>query len=337
MANILIVDDDEISLEVLSGMLSREGHTCLLASNREEASEFMTASNKIELMLCDVNLPEGSGLDLIKPALLKPNNTAAIMVTGVDDPKVAKSALRRGAYDYITKPITLNRVLISLENALRRRQLEIANRNYQEDLERMIVQRTAKLQKAFEGTIQATALTVEWRDPYTAGHQKRVADLACAIAKECGFSDEQIDGVRVAGNIHDLGKIAIPAEILSKPSRLTENEFNLIKEHSQVGYDILKEIELPWPIADIVRQHHEKLDGTGYPQGLSGEEILIEARLITVADVVEAMASHRPYRPSLGIQKALDEIEKHKGDWFEPDFVDACLEMFNQKKYTLEY
>jgi putative nucleotidyltransferase with HDIG domain len=221
-------------------------------------------------------------------------------------------------------------------NALRRRQLEIANRVYKEDLERMIVERTSKLQQALDGIVRATALTVEMRDPYTAGHQKRVADLACAIASECDLSEDQIEGIRMAGIIHDLGKISVPAEILSKPSKLTQNEFNLIKEHPEVGYDILKELEFPWPIAKMVLQHHEKFDGSGYPQGLSGEEILIEARIIAVADVVEAMASHRPYRPGMGIDKALAEIVMKKGIHYDPKAVDACIKIFEHKKFTME-
>jgi putative nucleotidyltransferase with HDIG domain len=200
----------------------------------------------------------------------------------------------------------------------------------------MIAERSNKLQKAFDGIVRATALTVEWRDPYPAGHQRRVAELACAIAEEYGLSQEHIDGVSIAGLIHDLGKISVPAEILSKPSRLTKNEFNLIKEHPQVGYDILKEIEFPWPIAKIVLQHHERLDGTGYPQGLSAKDTHIESRIIAVADVVEAMASHRPYRPGKGVPSALKEIVDHKGVRYDPDIVDACLQVFDRKKFTLE-
>lgn len=335
MAHILVVDDDNLTRKLLDQMLEVDGHTCQLAVDCATARDHMKANN-YELILCDINLPGESGLDFVKSVSAEYKDTATIIVTGIDDPHVAKSALRRGIYDYITKPVSLNRLSISVANALRRRQLEIANRAYKEDLERMIVERTSKLQKALDGIVRATALTVEMRDPYTAGHQKRVADLACAIAGECGLSEDHIEGIRMAGIIHDLGKISVPAEILSKPSRLTQNEFNLIKEHPEVGYDILKELEFPWPIAKMVLQHHEKFDGSGYPRGLSGEEILIEARIITVADVVEAMASHRPYRPSKGIKKALAEIVKNKGIHYDPDIVDACIKIFKQKKFTME-
>jgi len=177
------------------------------------------------------------------------------------------------------------------------------------------------------------AFAVESRDPYTAGHQRRVADLAHAIGSEMGLSEERLVGIRMGGIIHDLGKISVPAEILSKPSRLNEHEFGMIKLHPQVGYDILKKIDFPWPIAQMVYQHHERMDGSGYPQGLSGKKILLEARILAVADVVEAMASHRPYRPALGIDKALEEILKNKNVFYDPEVVDACLKLFKEKGF----
>jgi PAS domain S-box-containing protein/putative nucleotidyltransferase with HDIG domain len=185
-----------------------------------------------------------------------------------------------------------------------------------------------KLRKVTGATIQAMAQTVEVRDPYTAGHQRRVSDLARAIATRMGLSPEQVDGIRMAGVVHDIGKISVPAEILSKPGILTDLEFSLIKTHPRVGYDILKEIEFPWDIAQIVLQHHERLDGTGYPHGLSSRNILLEAKILAVADVVEAMASHRPYRPALGIEKALQEISDKKGRLYDTGVVDTCLRLF---------
>jgi PAS domain S-box-containing protein/putative nucleotidyltransferase with HDIG domain len=193
-----------------------------------------------------------------------------------------------------------------------------------------------KLRKITGATIQAMAQTVEVRDPYTAGHQKRVADLARAIATRMGLSSDRVDGIRMAGAIHDIGKISVPAEILSKPGLLTPLEFSLIKTHAQIGYDILKDIEFPWDIATMVLQHHERLDGSGYPQGVTGERILLEARILTVADVVEAMASHRPYRPSLGMDKALEEIKDKRGRFYDPDVVDACLRLFSENKFTFK-
>ena len=192
------------------------------------------------------------------------------------------------------------------------------------------------LRKAIGGTIQAIVQVVEMRDPYTAGHQRRVADLARSIATEMGLPPDTIEGVRVAAVIHDIGKVSVPAEILSKPGKLTQNEFELIKDHAETGYDILKDVEFPWPIAEMIRQHHERLDGSGYPRGLKGDDTLIEARVIALADVVEAIASHRPFRPAHGIEVALDEIKKNRGTLYDPKIVDACLRLFTERKYTFD-
>ena len=192
-----------------------------------------------------------------------------------------------------------------------------------------------KLRKALGATVHAIAVVVETRDPYTAGHQRRVADLARAIATEMGLTTDQIDGVRMAGVIHDLGKISVPAEILSKPTKLTNLEFRLIKTHAQSGYDILKNIEFPWPIARMVLEHHERMDGSGYPNGLTGDKLLIESRILAVADVVEAIASFRPYRPAVGLDEALDEITKNKGNLYDPEVVDVCLRLFHEKGYKI--
>jgi PAS domain S-box-containing protein len=194
-----------------------------------------------------------------------------------------------------------------------------------------------RMRKALGATVQSISMIVEMKDPYTAGHQQRVSDLARAISTEMGLSADQRDFIRTASAIHDIGKISIPAEILSKSTKLTDMEFNLIKTHAQSGHDILKDIEFPWPVADVVLQHHERMDGSGYPQGLKGNDIFLEARIMAVADVVEAMASHRPYRPSLGIDCALDEISRNKGILYDADVVDACLKLFQEKGYTLVF
>jgi PAS domain S-box-containing protein len=185
-----------------------------------------------------------------------------------------------------------------------------------------------RLRKTLGATIQAMAAAVEVRDPYTAGHQRRVSDLARRIATDMKLGADRIDAIRMAGSIHDLGKIAVPAEILSKPTRLTENEYHLIRGHSITGFEILKDIDFPWPIARIVLEHHERINGTGYPGGLKGEDILLESKIMAVADTVEAMASHRPYRPALGVDAALDEIMKNRGVLYDPEAVDACLKIF---------
>jgi len=207
---------------------------------------------------------------------------------------------------------------------------EIENRK-QVQLE--LEQSFENLKKVMDATIQAISLTVEKRDPYTSGHQMRVAELTRAIAAAIGLSEDKIEGAFMAASIHDIGKISLPAEILAKPIQLSEIEVSLIQAHAQAGYDILKGIEFPWPIADIIIQHHERMDGSGYPQGLAGDSISIEARIIGVADVVETMSSHRPYRPSMGIDKALDEITCNSGILYDSQVVAACLKIFNENGF----
>ena len=192
------------------------------------------------------------------------------------------------------------------------------------------------LRKAVGVTIQVMGSVVETRDPYTAGHQTRSADLARAIATEMGLPHDKIDGIRMAGSIHDIGKLSIPVEILSKPTELSKNEFALIKEHACQGHKILKHVESPWPLAEMVYQHHERMDGSGYPRHLKGNDILMGARILAIADVVEAMASHRPYRPALGLNVALEEIENNKGTLYDTDAADACLRLFREKGFQLE-
>jgi len=339
---ILIVDDERPIRMLLQKILEANGYACRIAENAAEARTMMTEQVS-DLILCDINMPGESGLDFIRHVLKAYPDTAAIMVSAIGDPLLAESMLQLGVYDYIIKPMDRNGILISVANAFRRRDLEIANRSYRRNLEQMVDERTnslqrsmKKLENAMNGIVRAIAHTVETRDPYTAGHQRRVADLAAALAEAVGFERDMIEAVRVAAIIHDLGKISVPAEILSKPSRLTVNEFNLIKEHPQVGYDILKDIEFPWEIATMVYQHHEKLDGSGYPLGISGDEILPESRVLTVADVVEAMASHRPYRPGLGIDIALDEIEKNTGRLYDPEVAAACRALFKEGRFSFD-
>jgi len=199
-----------------------------------------------------------------------------------------------------------------------------------------IQQQLVQLQDSLEDTVRAIATIVEMRDPYTAGHQVRVADLAAAIAKQLGLSEEQVHAIHLAGIVHDLGKINIPAEILSKPGKITDLEFGLIKVHPQAGYNILKGINFSWPIAQMVLQHHERLDGSGYPQGLKSEAIMLEARILAVADVVEAISAHRPYRPGFGIEVALEEIIKNRGKFYDPQVVDACLAIFREQHYNFK-
>lgn len=229
---------------------------------------------------------------------------------------------------YSAKTMTINKqecIVFILQDITERKLLD-------EKLQRTL----ESLRKSVGTTIQVMISAIEMRDPYTAGHQLRVADIARAIATEMGLSPDKIDGIRMVGTIHDIGKMSIPTEILSKPTKLTKLEYALIQEHSQKGYEMLKNVESPWPLAEIVHQHHERINGTGYPQNLKGDEILLEARILAVADVVEAMASHRPYRASLGIEAAIEEIEKNKAILYDTDVVDACLKLFREQGFLFE-
>ena len=246
-------------------------------------------------------------------------------------------------YDTIRKkkdgtlfPVSMSGSSVLIEGKTKGKVILYQDITQRKQAEQQVKQGYEKLQRTMEATIYTISKIIETRDPYTAGHQNIVSQFAVAIAQEMKLPEDKIEGMRIAALVHDIGKISIPAEILSKPSKLNEMEFSLIKNHPKTGYDILKTIDFPWPVAKIVLQHHEKIDGSGYPQGLKGEKILLEAKIMAVADVVEAMFSHRPYRPSLGIDKALKEISQNKGILYDPEVVHACPKLFKEKEFKFE-
>ena len=303
--------DTDVSFNLQCVDLLSKGLKCLVSQN-------------IDAVLLDLGLPDNQGLGAIEYLRAKKASIPIIVLTGLNDESVAIEAVRRGAQDYLIKgSITgsmLSRVI----------RYAIERKNYEEELKRSL----EKFTRALNGTVKAMAMAVGIRDTYTAGHQKRGADLARAIAQEMNLVPERVEGVQLACMIHDIGKISIPSEILSKLALLSKLELSLIKIHPQVGYDILKEIDFPWLIAKTVLQHHERINGSAYPAGLKNGDILLEAKVLAVADVVEAIASHRPYRPAFGTKEAIDEITRKQGILYDPAVVKSCLRLFQNKEFS---
>ena len=327
---ILVVDDDDDIRDILSYGIEASGCHCLTADSGEAALKVLEAE-PLEVVISDVQMKGMSGLDLCR-TIKKNYDADVIIITGLVNNFAYEEIIGQGASDFIEKPIRLAEIVARLKRVLYERQTREQLRRTAEELRR----NGQRFQKAMEGSVQAIALAVEMRDPYTSGHQNRVADLACAIARIMELPQDRIYGLRMASVIHDLGKLTIPGEILCKPGRLSGPEYAMIQTHVQSGYDILKKIDFPWPLADIVMQHHERLDGSGYPQGLSGGEILLEARILSVADVFETIGSHRPYRPSLGMQKAMNELIDNSGRLYDPDVVAACRKLVDEMGYRLD-
>ena len=341
---ILIVDDDPLNIKLMKAELPVEKFETLSAPDGPQAIQIVL--NELpDLILLDIMMPEMDGFEVCRrlKSMEESKEIPVIFLSSLTGLEEKVRGFGLGAVDFISKPFQREelqaRLRTHLELSRLRTKLEdqVVERTIQlQRLTEELKQSLEKLRKTMVGIIQAMALTVESKDPYTAGHQLRVSHLAKAIAQEMGLSQDQIEAVRMSGMVHDLGKISFPAQILSKPTRLSELEFGLIKVHPQISFDILKDIDFPWPVAQIVFQHHERINGTGYPLGLFGNEIYLEARILAVADVVEAIASHRPYRPALGIKKALEEISQNRDILYDPEAVDACLRLFKEKGFKLK-
>jgi putative nucleotidyltransferase with HDIG domain len=286
---------------------------------------------KTDVVITDVVMPGESGISLLEKVKKKYGyETDVMVITGFADDLEYEEIIRKGACDFIKKPLSPRELLIRLKRVLRERSTLMERNQATEKLNESI----GKLKRILDETVNTLGSALEKRDPYTAGHQHRVARLSCAIAEEIGLSKDCIEGIRIAGLLHDIGKISTPTDILNKPSKLSVNEFNLIKEHSRTGYEILKNIESNSSIADLVLQHHERMNGTGYPLGIAGKDILLEARILAVADCVEAIDSHRPYRPALGMSAALEEISMNRGTLYDAQVVDTCLRLINERGFT---
>ncbi len=329
-AKVMVIDDDDSVLRTTILILEEEGYQIEAFSTGKEAIDKFDSN--IHAVVLDINMPDMTGLQVFKKIKLINPNVPIIFHTGAATRQEERRDLRRQfrPHAYVLKgdPEQLMDTVVS---AVESYGIILRNVNLSESLYKELKKSTDKIRTNIEGTIRAMAMTVEMRDPYTAGHQRQVANLASAIAEKMGISKEQIDSIHLAGTIHDIGKMQVPTEILSKCGKLTELEFDMIKTHSQAGYDILKTIEFQWPIADFVLQHHERMDGSGYPSGLEGKDILIEAKILSVADVVDAIVPHRPYRPALGIKKAQEEIFVNRGIVYDSDVVDACMSIISEK------
>jgi response regulator RpfG family c-di-GMP phosphodiesterase len=342
---ILLVEDDPFVRQSMSVFLKNIGYHVLQGKDGREGLELFTHEAP-DLMILDLQMPGMSGLELLAAIKSDVSVIPTIVVSGTGSRDDVIDTLKLGAWDYLTKPIEdLVLLELSVKQALEKARLLKENKRYQLHLEEEVNLRTEELQRreqelkmALISIVDVVASMVEKRDPYTAGHEQRVASLALAIAREMGLDEQRYEGLGLAAAIHDLGKIAIPSEILAKPGKLTDIEYQLIQTHAQIGYDILAKgtSEFPWPIKTIVHQHHERMDGSGYPLGLSGTDLLLESRILAVADVVEAMASHRPYRAALGIEMALQEITEQQGTRYDSNVVAACLSLFTEKHFSFE-
>lgn len=325
---ILLVEDNPGDARLIGEMLKESGNTHFIINNVTSLNDGIEYIKKetFDLILLDLELPDCQGLSTLENITPYTQDIAVMVLTGLADEAIGIQAVQNGAQDYFIKgQVNASILSRSMRYAVERKKTE-----------KEIQASYYKLECVFEETVEALSSVLAQRDPFTQNHQRNVTKLAYAIAEKMELSQDRIKGLRLAGSLHDIGKISIPAEILIKPSRLTDAEYRIVKIHARTAYDILKKIEFPWPIADIVLQHHERLDGSGYPQGLKNGEILLEAKIITVADVVEAMSSHRPYRPAPGIDKALAEIKKNRGKLYESDVVDICLKLFKEKGFKFE-
>jgi putative two-component system response regulator len=334
---ILAVDDTPASLRLLTHILNSEGYQVRSAINGELALH-AAAAQPPQLILLDVNMPEMDGFEVCRRLKQQPQlrDIPVIFVSALSEMQDKLTGFDIGAVDYVTKPFQRGELLARVRTHLELRLLQNHLEDVVDQRTRSLNESEQRLKKNLLESVSSLAAMVELRDPYTAGHQRRVAQIADAIARELNLPETMIEGINLAAVVHDVGKISVPTEILTRPGHLSDLEYSMIQEHSMRGYEVLKGIEFPWPIAEIVLQHHERLDGTGYPYGLSGDKIMPEARILAVADVIEAMASHRPYRPGLGIEVALAEIEEHRGTKFDSEIVDATLKLFREKDYHLE-
>jgi len=332
-ASILIVDDEEAVRRLLHRALSREGYLCQEVANAQQAVNKLQ-SDAFGLVLLDIKMPGKSGVELLPEIKASFPDIAVVMATATNDIDVAVQCMKQGAYDYISKPFNLDDVILSVERVLEKKRLEIQIKEYQQHLEEKVAEQAEKIRASFLSAITALAYALEAKDKYTSGHSRRVADIAVAIAKTMNLPQEFTDKLKVAGLLHDIGKIGVMESILNKPGRLTDEEFQHIHKHSETGEHILAPVVDGEWILRFVRSHHERYNGAGYPDGLKDTEIELGARILAVADAYEAMTSERPYRKAMSDDTACSEIEHGKGTQFDPKVADAFLKSRNALKLS---
>jgi putative two-component system response regulator len=332
---VLVIDDDQAMLDLICKVLKQRGFDLYAASDGDKGMELFKKENP-SIILTDINMPEITGIEILKIIKKVSPITQVIVFSGVGTTADVIEALRLGATDYLVKPFNIGLLIHTVSRCIERHELIIERIERKETLEKKVRERTAALTNTFYETVKALGLLTEKRDPYTAGHQQRVALLAMGIGKKLSLTQKEIEIINVAGLLHDIGKVAVPIELLAKPSKLRTQEIQLMKLHPQAGYDIIKDIpfveSLGKDVSIIVQQHHERLDGTGYPRGLTDDELELESKILSVSDVIEAMSSHRPYRAAFDMETTKAEIIDKSGIAYCPECVDACLQLIEENK-----
>ena len=321
---ILIVDDEEVIRRLLRQRLLGEGYRCEEAGSAEQALDKLR-SNAVELVILDIKMPGEFGTELLPEIKANYPDTAVIMATAIIDTRTVIQCMKEGAYDYITKPFNLDEVILSVDRALEKRRLELENRDYQQHLEQKVEEQAKKIRASFLNAITALAYALEAKDIYTSGHSQRVTEISVALAREMSMPRDSIDKIRLAGQVHDIGKIGVKESILNKPDKLTNEEFRHIQSHCEAGEHILTPIVEDEEILKAVRHHHERYDGRGYPDRLKVEQIPLGARILAVADTYDAMTAERPYREVMSDETACAEIKCCKNTQFDPEVADAFL------------
>jgi len=363
--SILIVDDEDSILNAFKRILADEDYDVHVANNGAEGlNKLRTARKPYSLIISDQRMPEMNGVQFFAQAKDIFPDAVRILLTGyADSDSIIESINKGGVHLYFTKPWHEEEILLHIKQSLskveilaenkrlielikdKNKELTELNKTLEKKAEEktndLLIQ-TEKLKESYkksqmilDGIVRTLSKIIETRDPYTSGHEDQVAKIACKIAREMKLTEEQVSFIHIAATLHDIGKISVPSEILTKPSVLNNLEREIIKTHCKVANDVLVNIDFPYPVAEIIYQHHERMDGSGYPRGLKGEQIALEARIIGVADVIDAMASYRPYRAALGVEAAIEEIIKFKGITYDPVVVDACLKVYQKTAKNL--